>query len=227
MLCPLPVGCESSYESAEAHIRFFARAILKTEKREKFIMKKAFSIVSPPDLHHLVPPHSEPITRKGNGKRSRNVTVHFGGGCCCRNKISAEVELAKSAFASGEDIVGAFYIDSRTARNAVEHGFRYLSRQVKVIWRCAESWSLKALMSTRSRVWAGRRGCKRARKAIWTSPLPVGILQFLLIAIKFFMGNGQGIETSNAYGVTGLIASRFSRREGKCCVLFAVKGRAD
>uniref|UniRef100_A0A183BWF3 Arrestin_C domain-containing protein n=1 Tax=Globodera pallida TaxID=36090 RepID=A0A183BWF3_GLOPA len=110
--CPLPVGCENSYESAEAHIRFFARAILKTEKREKFIVKKAFSIVSPPDLHHLVPPHSEPITRKE--------TVRFGG-CCCRNKISAEVELAKSAFAPGEDIVGAFYIDSRTARNAVDH----------------------------------------------------------------------------------------------------------
>uniref|UniRef100_A0A914H6L9 Arrestin C-terminal-like domain-containing protein n=1 Tax=Globodera rostochiensis TaxID=31243 RepID=A0A914H6L9_GLORO len=110
--CPLPVGCESSYESAEAHIRFFARAILETEKREKFIVKKAFSIVSPPDLHHLVPPHSEPITQKE--------TVRFGG-CCCRNKISAEVELAKSAFAPGEDIVGAFYIDSRTARNAVDH----------------------------------------------------------------------------------------------------------
>ncbi|KAL3077817.1 hypothetical protein niasHS_011620 [Heterodera schachtii] len=116
--CPLPSGCETSYESGSAHIRYFARAILETEQREKFIAKKAFTIGSSPGLDQLVPPQPEPITCKE--------TVRYGGGCCCcgcccRHRIHAELQLPKSAYSPGENIVGSFHIDSRMARYAVDN----------------------------------------------------------------------------------------------------------
>ncbi|KAL3121577.1 hypothetical protein niasHT_008356 [Heterodera trifolii] len=115
--CPLPSGCETSYESGSAHIRYFARAILETEQRDKFIAKKAFTIVSSPGLDQLVLPHPEPITCKE--------TVRYGGccccGCCCRHRIHAELQLPKSAYSPGENIVGSLHIDSRMARYAVDN----------------------------------------------------------------------------------------------------------
>ncbi|KAL3121698.1 hypothetical protein niasHT_008485 [Heterodera trifolii] len=115
--CPLPSGCETSYESGSAHIRYFARAILETEQRDKFIAKKAFTIVSSPGLDQLVLPHPEPITCKE--------TVRYGGccccGCCCRHRIHAELQLPKSAYSPGENIVGSLHIDSWMARYAVDN----------------------------------------------------------------------------------------------------------
>jgi hypothetical protein len=35
--------------------------------------------------------------------------------------MTAEIHLPKSAYAPGENIVGTFTVDSRTAKNALEH----------------------------------------------------------------------------------------------------------
>lgn len=113
--CPLPKGCETSYEGPHGFIRYYARVVLETDEpsqKAQYLVKKAFSIVSPPELHQLVPPQSDPTSAKK--------TVRFGG-CCCRTKMTAEIHLPKSAYAPGENIIGTFTVDSRTAKNAIEH----------------------------------------------------------------------------------------------------------
>uniref|UniRef100_A0A915EQZ1 Arrestin-like N-terminal domain-containing protein n=1 Tax=Ditylenchus dipsaci TaxID=166011 RepID=A0A915EQZ1_9BILA len=82
----------SSYESPQAFVRYYARATFQTDEVEptQYLVKKAFSIIAPPDLHDLLPPQSEPATK--------TEVVSFGG-CCCRGKFTAEVTLPKSAYA--------------------------------------------------------------------------------------------------------------------------------
>uniref|UniRef100_A0A915PDW0 Arrestin-like N-terminal domain-containing protein n=1 Tax=Meloidogyne floridensis TaxID=298350 RepID=A0A915PDW0_9BILA len=113
-LCPLPKGCETSYEGPHGFIRYYARAILETAEpdKAKYIVKQCFSIISSPELHQLVPPISDPISEKK--------TVRFGS-CCCRGKMTAEILLPKSSYAPGEDVIGNFTMDSSTAKNALEH----------------------------------------------------------------------------------------------------------
>uniref|UniRef100_A0A1I8BDR0 Arrestin_C domain-containing protein n=1 Tax=Meloidogyne hapla TaxID=6305 RepID=A0A1I8BDR0_MELHA len=112
--CPLPKGCETSYEGPHGFIRYYARAILETAEpdKAKYIVKQCFSIISSPELHQLVPPISDPISEKK--------TVRFGS-CCCRGKMTAEILLPKSSYAPGEDVIGKFTMDSSTAKNALEH----------------------------------------------------------------------------------------------------------
>uniref|UniRef100_A0A914N8T0 Arrestin-like N-terminal domain-containing protein n=1 Tax=Meloidogyne incognita TaxID=6306 RepID=A0A914N8T0_MELIC len=112
--CPLPKGCETSYEGPHGFIRYYARAILETAEpdKAKYIVKQCFSIISSPELHQLVPPISDPISEKK--------TVRFGS-CCCRGKMTAEILLPKSSYAPGEDVIGNFTMDSSTAKNALEH----------------------------------------------------------------------------------------------------------
>ncbi|KAI1703990.1 arrestin domain-containing protein 17 [Ditylenchus destructor] len=111
--CPLPKGCPTSYESPKAFIRYYARATLQTDENDttQYLVKKAFSIVSPPELHQLLPPQSEPTSKKE--------TIAFGG-CCCRGKITAEVSLPKSAYAPGEEIIGTLNVDNKHPRHIVD-----------------------------------------------------------------------------------------------------------
>jgi hypothetical protein len=75
------------------------------------MVKKGFSIISPPELRSLLPPKSEPAL-VGD-------TFTFGG-CCCRGKVTAHVTLPKSAYAPGEDIIGTVTVDNRHPRHIIE-----------------------------------------------------------------------------------------------------------
>jgi hypothetical protein len=111
--CPLPKGCPTSYEGPQAFIRYFARATLQTDEVDptQYMVKKGFSIISPPELRSLLPPKSEPA-HVGD-------TFTFGG-CCCRGKVTAHVTLPKSAYAPGEDIIGTVTVDNRHPRHIIE-----------------------------------------------------------------------------------------------------------
>ncbi|KAF7637553.1 Arrestin_C domain-containing protein [Meloidogyne graminicola] len=112
--CPLPKGCETSYEGPHGFIRYYSRAILEIAEPDnaKYIIKQCFSIISSPELNQLVPPISDPISEKK--------TVRFGS-CCCRGKMTAEIILPKSSYAPGEDVIGNFSINSSSAKNVLEH----------------------------------------------------------------------------------------------------------
>ncbi|KAH7725324.1 arrestin domain-containing protein [Aphelenchoides avenae] len=112
--CPLPKGCPTSYEGPQAFIRYFARVTLQTDEVEstQYMTKKGFTVVAPPELRHLLPPKTE--------------GVHVGdtfafGGCCCRGKVTAHINLPKSAYAPGENIIGTVTVDNRHPRHIIDH----------------------------------------------------------------------------------------------------------
>uniref|UniRef100_A0A914EI11 Arrestin C-terminal-like domain-containing protein n=1 Tax=Acrobeloides nanus TaxID=290746 RepID=A0A914EI11_9BILA len=111
--CPLPKGCPTSYEGPQAFIRYFARATFQTDEvdSKQYMVKKGFTIVSPPELHQLLPPQSDPVSVKE--------TVTFGG-CCCRGKVTAEVSLPKTTYAPGENVIGNFTVDNRYSRSILD-----------------------------------------------------------------------------------------------------------
>jgi len=106
---PLPKGCPTSYEGPQAFIRYFARATLITDEVDatQYVIKKGFTVVYPPELHELLPPHSEPVELE-------EVTTY--GSCCCRGKVAAKLALPKTAYAPGERVIGTFTVNNRNPK---------------------------------------------------------------------------------------------------------------
>ncbi|KAE9551207.1 hypothetical protein FO519_005574 [Halicephalobus sp. NKZ332] len=106
---PFPKGCPTSYESPQAFIRYFARATLITDEVDatQYVIKKGFTVISPPELHELLPPHSEPA-------EVEEVTTY--GSCCCRGKVAARLLLPKMAYAPGEKVIGTFSVNNRNPK---------------------------------------------------------------------------------------------------------------
>uniref|UniRef100_A0AC35U358 Arrestin_N domain-containing protein n=1 Tax=Rhabditophanes sp. KR3021 TaxID=114890 RepID=A0AC35U358_9BILA len=101
--CPLPKGCSSSYESPNAFIRYFARAVFETDEATSvhYTAKKGFTIICPPDHgNELVSPSSHPVETQE--------TCVFGGCCCAKGKLTAEISLPKNVYFPGEKVIGTF-----------------------------------------------------------------------------------------------------------------------
>jgi hypothetical protein len=111
--CPLPKGCPTSYEGPQGFIRYFARATLITDEVDatQYVVKKGITIISPPELHELLPPHSEPIQVEE--------TATYGT-CCCRGKIVARIELPKTAYAPGEKVIGKLTLNGKQPKQILE-----------------------------------------------------------------------------------------------------------
>jgi hypothetical protein len=112
--CPLPKGCPTSYEGPQGFIRYFARATLITDEVDatQYIVKKGITIISPPELHELLPPHSEPI-------QVEEIATY--GSCCCKGKIVANIELPKTAYAPGEKVFGKLTFNGKQPKQFLEH----------------------------------------------------------------------------------------------------------
>uniref|UniRef100_A0A914P7X9 Arrestin C-terminal-like domain-containing protein n=1 Tax=Panagrolaimus davidi TaxID=227884 RepID=A0A914P7X9_9BILA len=111
--CPLPKGCPTSYEGPQGFIRYFARAVLITDEVDatQYVVKKGITIISPPELHELLPPHSEPIEVEE--------TATYGS-CCCKGKVVARIELPKTAYAPGEKVIGKFTLNGKQPKQILE-----------------------------------------------------------------------------------------------------------
>lgn len=77
--------------------------------QREYIAKKAISVVAP------VESLSEAVDHPVGAAE----TVSFGG-CCCRGKLSADVQLPKSTYAPGDQVIGSIKIDNRHPRHVVD-----------------------------------------------------------------------------------------------------------
>ena len=77
----------------------------------QYLVKKGITIVSPPELHELLPPHSAPVEVEE--------TATYGS-CCCKGKVVARVHLPKTAYGPGEKVVGSFTLNGKQPKHILE-----------------------------------------------------------------------------------------------------------
>ncbi|CAJ0928071.1 unnamed protein product, partial [Mesorhabditis belari] len=101
---PLPKGCPTSFEGPHGFIRYFIKASLVEEDgsdlREYFV-KSAFSIVAPSDGHIV---RGEPT--------QTTETVSYGK-CCCKGKVTADLQLPRTGYLPGESVYGKIKINNK------------------------------------------------------------------------------------------------------------------
>ncbi|CAJ0566010.1 unnamed protein product, partial [Mesorhabditis spiculigera] len=101
---PLPKGCPTSFEGPHGFIRYFIKASLVEEdgaQMREYFVKNAFTIVSPSDGH---------IVR---GQAAHVADQATYGGCCCRGKISASLDLSRTGYLPGEVVYGHLKLNTK------------------------------------------------------------------------------------------------------------------
>uniref|UniRef100_A0A0N4ZAI3 Arrestin_C domain-containing protein n=1 Tax=Parastrongyloides trichosuri TaxID=131310 RepID=A0A0N4ZAI3_PARTI len=113
--CPLPKGCPTSYESPNAFVRYFARITFQTDDSlsVSYTAKKGFTVVCPPE-------NNKELVIPSNVHSVGAQDTCLYGGCCCKGKLNAEVNLPKNVYFPGEKVVGTFKVQNKSSKNFME-----------------------------------------------------------------------------------------------------------